>query len=227
MSDATSPASRFPIAAYSPPGPARSPASVLASGRACRRRGWSSGEWRCTRQRGRRARAWPGRARARWQGRSPRSPAPRGRSRRRRATPWRRTWAIQPEPSAATARPPRAPRRAGRRRRRPRRSARRDRGEERLRHPEDHRIGVEDERAEDHLLPDEESPALAQGFECLLLDGPLRRRGRDQEHGGERRDEAHRVDRVRRADAGGRDQQAAQRRPDDRAGVRVDRLERL
>ena len=87
-----------------------------------------------------------------------------------------------------------------------------DRREERLRHPEDHRVRVEHERPEDHRLPDEEPPPLAQRFERLAgrprpSAAPARSRDGDSE-ARERRG----VDHVRPAEPDGGDQHAAERR---------------
>ena len=136
------------------------------------------------------------------------------------ATPWRRTCPIQPEVSAASSAPADGARveqaddaGAGVE------VVRGDRREERLRHPEDHRVRVEHERPEDHRLPDEEPPALAQRLERLAGDrrpwaAPARRAAtRDQRRG---RTTTTSITYVAPT-PGRRDQDAAERRPDDRA----------
>ena len=102
----------------------------------------------------------------------------------------------------------------------------RDRGEERDRHPEDHRVGVDEEEPEDHLLAAEEAETVEDRARGRAVRVAQRWNPRQAVERDERRDERDRVDRVRAGQSGELDQQAGECGAEHGAEGGVDAVER-
>ena len=101
------------------------------------------------------------------------------------------------------------------------------RREEGHRHPEDHRIRVDEEDPEQRLLRPDETEALDDGPEARPLGVLGRRQGGQAPHAPERGAEGSHVEDVRERQTDRGDEQAGRGGPGDGAEVAVDALERV
>ena len=99
--------------------------------------------------------------------------------------------------------------------------------EESHRHPEDHRVRVDEEDPEHNGLATNEAKTLDDRVEARAIGLRRSRQRRQQPDAGERRPEAGDVDQVGAGQADARDDQAGRRRARDRGEVAVQALQRV